>query len=103
MVGVILEVSKRKEEGAEVSEPTPNDFYNRSCEISDHQWASYKLHKRCIWCGSHLFIDEELLTTENGTPPKGHQESEHAKIIGDAKWLTLAIKKAKRNVKNDPR
>ena len=41
--------------------PTPNDFYNRSCEISDHQWAPYKLHKRCIWCGSHLFIDEELL------------------------------------------
>ena len=41
--------------------PTPNDFYNRSCEISDHQWAPYQLHKRCIWCGSHLFIDEELL------------------------------------------
>ena len=30
---------------------TPNDFYNRSCEISGHILGSYKDTKRCIFCG----------------------------------------------------
>jgi hypothetical protein len=42
---------------------TPNDFYNRSCEISGHILGSYKDTKRCIFCGKFENQQEDNMCT----------------------------------------
>jgi hypothetical protein len=42
---------------------TPNDFYNRSCEISGHIMSDYKDTKRCIFCGEFQNQQEDSMCT----------------------------------------